>query len=439
MNKIKFYMLLSLARIVSLCIKVFGKSSGTSFVGMLILKINPNFITDASKYVNKYITITGTNGKTTTAGFLSHILKSSNNSVLHNSKGANMLTGIANVFALSVSPFKKFDFSVLESDEAYLSKLYDHINSDYLVVTNLFRDQLDRYGELASTANKIQEAIDKNRDLQLILNADDPLVVKFKGLGSIVPIYYGFDKVEYAYNNIASNAPAEQINCPLCDRALIYNERYFAQQGDYYCRCGYCKPKCKYSAQVIIYKSYSEITISHSSRVYKFNVPLTGLYNAYNALAAIATSFELGITNLESIVSSFHSEFGRSEVRKINGVNTIIQLIKNPTGATEVLKTVDLNSQVLIIINDDYADGRDVSWLWDADFELLKSATSPIITSGKRAYDMAIRLKYAGINNIKVISNIDDAMKSVCSKNQQKNVTILPTYTALLHIKEKGS
>lgn len=163
-RKLKFYLSLIIARCAYLGIKLLNKSSGTSFVGMVVLKICPDFLKHCSKYIKKRIvTITGTNGKSTTSGLIAHILETANQKVVHNLKGANMLTGVANVFALSVEPFKRFDYAVIESDEAYLTKLYDYMKSDYLVVTNLFRDQLDRYGELNTTAGFIKNAIDKIR------------------------------------------------------------------------------------------------------------------------------------------------------------------------------------------------------------------------------------------------------------------------------------
>ena len=244
----------------------------------------------------------------------------------------------------------------------------------------------------------------------------------------------------YTYNNknIESKAPMETLNCPWCGKTLKYETRFYAQQGHYYCDCGYKRPQCKYSADVTIYDDYSIINMNIEHKEYSFKIPLIGLYNAYNALAAIAVSFELGITDIQKALASFKTAFGRSEVKEINGRKTIIQLIKNPTGASEVLKTIDFDSNILIIINDNYADGRDVSWLWDTDFELLKDAKKTIITSGIRAYDMAVRLKYAGIDNVKVIPNIDKAVKFVSTTPDKSKITILPTYTALLHLNEKG-
>ena len=229
-RKLKFYLSLIIARCAYLGIKLLNKSSGTSFVGMVVLKICPDFPKHCSKYIKKRIvTITGTNGKSTTSGLIAHILETANQKVVHNLKGANMLTGVANVFALSVEPFKRFDYAVIESDEAYLTKLYDYMKSDYLVVTNLFRDQLDRYGELNTTAGFIKNAIDKNPDLKLILDADDPIVATFNR--TKYAVFYGFENVEYdcSYEH-KSNAPSENFNCN-CGQELKYSKQFFAQQG----------------------------------------------------------------------------------------------------------------------------------------------------------------------------------------------------------------
>lgn len=438
LKKFKFYTSLILARAAFLGIKTFSRSDGTSFVGMAVLKFYPEFLTNCRSYIKeKSITVTGTNGKTTTSGLISYILETSHQKVIHNLKGANMLTGVANVFALNLAPFRKFDYSVIESDEAYLTKLYDYMPSDYLVVTNLFRDQLDRYGELATTAGFIKNAIDKNPNLKLVLNADDPLVATFDR--TKYAVFYGFEDVQYNCDyEHSSNAPAEIFNCH-CGEPLQYNKRFFAQEGHYFCpKCGYKRQACDYAAKAVIHNDFSEIIVTHNEIDYKFRVNLVGLYNAYNALAAIALSFELGLNQAEiqKALDSFKSIFGRAEKRTINGHETLIQLIKNPTGASEVLKTVDLNSNILIAINDNYADGRDISWLWDTDFEQLKNANKLVITSGIRAYDMAVRLKYAGIpqEKITVEPNLEKAIQLAASTEETDKITILPSYTALLKI-----
>lgn len=439
MKPLKFYLSLILARTAYTGIKLFSHSSGTSFAGKMVLKFYPEFLKDCPDYIKKdIVTVTGTNGKTTTSGLISHIIETDAYSVIHNLKGANMLTGVANVFALKLRPFAHYDFAVIESDEAYLQKLYDYINADYLVVTNLFRDQLDRYGELATTAGFITNAIDKNPNLKLILNADDPLVSTFDKNGNAV--YYGFENVEYDCNyQHESNAPSEVFNCT-CGAPLRYEKRFFAQQGHYFCRkCGYKRHVCDYSADVKVYADFSELKVTHGEEKYAFKVYLSGLYNAYNALAAISFALESGFSpvTVQDALNTYKSIFGRTETRDIKGHKALIQLIKNPTGASEVLKTVDLNSNIVIAINDNYADGRDISWLWDSDFEQLAGAQKLIITTGTRANDMALRLKYSGIPQSQIIvePSIKRAIaKAAASHNTDEAITILPSYTALLKI-----
>lgn len=437
-NKLKFYLSLIIARCAYIGIRLLNKSSGTSFVGMLVLKICPNFLKYCSKYIKKnIITITGTNGKSTTSGLIAHILETAHQKVVHNLKGANMLTGVANVFALSIAPLKRYDYAVIESDEAYLTKLYDYMQSNYLVVTNLFRDQLDRYGELNTTAQFIKNAIDKNPDLKLILNADDPIVATFDR--TKYAVYYGFENVEYDCNyEHKSNAPSEIFNC-MCGEELKYSKQFFAQQGHYYCpKCGYKRHECNYSADAKVYNDYSVLTVRNKGISFEFKVNLAGLYNAYNALAAISLGFETGMNQeeIQKSLDTYHAIFGRTEKRTINGNPTVIQLIKNPTGASEVLKTVDLKSNIVIAINDNYADGRDISWLWDSDFEQLKNAEKLVITSGSRANDMATRLKYAGIPQEKIIVE-PNIKKAIDKATTAGKTTILPSYTALLKINKE--
>ena len=431
MKSWNFYVALLFAKTLSGFLNVTKLSSGTSIIGKYVLKIDKDFLKNSNSFISTKINVTGTNGKTTTSGLISHLIKKSGHSVINNSMGANMLNGVVNAIAIALDTSKKTDFSVIESDEAYLAKIYDKFDADYLVVTNLFRDQLDRYGELETTKKFIQNGIDKKENLTLFLNADDPLVASFEGKNKI---FYGVEEVFYTDETLKNKNSVEEIfRCP-CGKELKYSKKFYAQQGHYYCECGYSRPEPKYKAQVTLYKDCSVIRINGES----YEVSLVGLFNAYNALAAISLCLELGIENIKENLTSFKVAFGRSEVKYLNGKKVLIQLIKNPIGANEVLKTVDLESNILIVINDNYADGRDVSWLWDAQFELLKNAKKEIVVSGIRANDMALRLKYADVDNVKIIDDIDSAVEYL-SKKAENDITILPTYTALLKInKMKG-
>lgn len=444
-DKISFYGALFTAKTINHGLHLM-KSAGTSLPGLTALKISKNFLSFLSKYCRKdIITITGTNGKTTTAGLFAHILKTAENSVLHNEKGANMLSGIASSLAVGYKPFSRFDYAVLECDEAYLTKLYNYLKCDYLLVTNLFRDQLDRYGELDTTAKKIQEAIDKNPDLKMFVNADDPMLMELGKNNK--RIFFGFDNITFKNSIQESQAPAEAVSCP-CKSDLSYEKRYYAHVGRYFCgHCGRRRPEPDYKGYAVIHDDFSEIYLKFKQddeeKELYFKTQLVGLYNAYNALAAISASLELGIAPeaIQKGLDTYKSVFGRAEKLKIGQKNVLVQLIKNPTGATEVLRTVNQNTceKLLIIINDNYADGRDVSWLWDADFEILKDYPNNIIVSGIRAYDMAVRMKYAGFDERKIEvrqgikESLDYALSGVKDDGQ---LLVMPTYTALLEMQK---
>ncbi len=439
LKKINFYTALLCAKTVNHLLHVFHRA-GTSLPGVVALKIRKDFISFVNYYCEKsIITITGTNGKTTTAGLIAHILKTSGSNVLHNEKGANMLSGIASSLAVNYKPFSKFDYAVLESDEAYLTKLYDYLNANYLLVTNLFRDQLDRYGELDTTAKKIQEAIEKNPGLTIFLNADDPML---SGLGkNNKKIFYGFENIEYRNNSSESQSPMEAVMCK-CKTVLSYIKRFYAHIGQYFCKnCNNNHPNPDYNAQAIIYSDHSEIFLYKDNQ--KFVTNLVGAYNAYNVLSAISLAMELGIENeiIQKALNTYKPAFGRAERMEIKGKKILVQLIKNPTGASEVLRTVNTNEsqKLLIIINDKYADGRDVSWLWDANFELLKNYKNEIVVSGIRAYDMATRLKYADFpaEKIKIIPDIKESLDyALNSISENSQLLIMPTYTALLEMQK---
>lgn len=448
-KKINYKLSILTVKLLTKLIKVLNFGAGTNLPGRVGRKISPDILSYLVNQTKKeIIVVTGTNGKTTTSGFIGSILNKSGRTVAHNKKGANMLSGLtAAIIQQSNLNGKLYaDNCLMEIDEAYFLKAVDEFNPNILLVTNLFRDQLDRYGELDTTAKKIKEAISKTinkKPLKVILNSDDPIVSAITDKLDVQNIYFGFKDIVFAEENKNIKTPQESASCK-CGGKLNYSKIFYGHLGHYCCSCGDKRPAPDIEASAVIGVSGSKLDInSDKYGNFSVNLNMPGLYNAYNALAAIAVCLEAGIKPDEIIkgLENYSTVFGRAEQTILNGKQTLIQLIKNPIGATEVLRTVkdDKDSKLLIIINDNYADGRDVSWLWDANFELLSGHQKEIVTSGIRAYDMATRLKYAGIspNNIKVIENIDSAIAYSLSKvKNDEKLYILPTYTALLQMQK---
>ena len=247
------------------------------------------------------------------------------------------------------------------------------------------------------------------------------------------------EEIDFMYCTQSSNAPSENTDCHFCKEPLKYDKNFYAHIGHYSCKCGFKRPFPKYKGYAEIYQLYSYLTIKYNDEEIKFKINLPGLYNTYNALGAISQALEAGVApqTIKKALETYASIFGRAESTTINGKRTLIQLIKNPVGASEVLRQIQglEKSKLVIILNDNYADGRDVSWIWDADFEVLQSYKNTITVSGTRAYDAALRLKYAGVNtsNINIEKDIKNAVEKTAELvEDDETLLILPTYTALL-------
>lgn len=446
-KKISYFISISFLKLLVFVIKSLKIGEGTNFPGRIARKISPDLLSFLVKQTKKeIITVTGTNGKTTTSGFIAGILEADGRKIVHNKRGANMLDGITTATANEAGVFGELnaDNCLLEIDEAFLVKAVDEFNPDIVLVTNLFRDQLDRYGELNTAAKKIESAIQKTAKIKppkVILNADDPIV---SALGDGKQrLFYGFEDIKFANRNENISSPQETANCK-CKKRYSYTKIFYGHLGHFYCSCGCKRPVPHISATALVDVIGSRLTVKKpDGEEFTVNVKMPGLYNAYNALAAISAALSIGINpeNIQKGFANYSAVFGRAETLTMSGKKVLTQLIKNPAGATEVLVTVkdDENGRLLIVINDNYADGRDVSWLWDANFDLLSGHKKPVIVSGTRACDMAVRLKYAGIkdDNIIIIEDIEKALKkSLLNVQNNEKLYILPTYTALLSLQK---
>ncbi|WP_298838683.1 Mur ligase family protein [Clostridium sp.] len=440
MLKIKIQSLLSI--LVSKFIMKLSKSifqGGTNFPGKIALKLDKNILkTIANNY--DVILITGTNGKTTTTSMIYSIIKDSKRPVITNNTGANMYTGIVACFISNYS-FKKSTekkIAVIEVDEANLKFVTEYITPKIITITNLFRDQMDRYGEVYTTLKKILVGIEKVPESTLVLNGDESLFGNLNLTNKV--IYYGFETKINENKTVDINADAKF--CTICKSAYSYNFITYNHLGDFYCpSCGYKRPKLTYFVDKVIELNTSGSSVSINNKEYYINQP--GTYNIYNALCAYSVAKVLGTPDntIASSLKTVASSFGRQETLNIDGTEVKIILVKNPAGYDEAVNTINLDKRKInlsLLLNDNYADGKDVSWIWDVNFERLTSLdVNKVMISGIRLYDMAIRLKVAGFSSDSFLlcSDEETLLKEIKSCKGEI-VYILATYTAMINLRK---
>lgn len=411
---------------------------GTNFPGKVALKLDKNILkVVANNY--KVILVTGTNGKTTTTSMIYNVLKENGFDVITNATGANMLPGIVSTFVENYSFFNKRErYAVIEVDEANVKFITEHITPESITITNLFRDQLDRYGEVYTTLSKIMEGIVKTPKTKLILNGDESL------LGNLdIPnetSFYGFSVPVKEGVKLDVNADAKF--CKFCKAPYEYNYITYNHLGDFYCpSCGYKRSPLKYSVKEILNLETDSSEVMINEDIVK--ISQAGVYNIYNGLCAYSMAKELGMPT-EAILKSLSkqdSSFGRQEVINIEDKQAKIILVKNPAGYNQALDTLCLNKKdfsCLFMLNDNYADGRDVSWIWDVDFEKLNTLPiNDVFISGMRMYDMAVRLKIAGLNeeNFKIEADYEKLTEMI-KASKDNNFYILATYTAMINYRK---
>ena len=424
----------------------FKGSGATAAPGLYALKIDPGLIKKLTKKLQYgSIVISGTNGKTTTSRLTADIL-STKFKIIHNRQGSNLLRGFASTLISSSNLLGKVDanLGIWEVDEATLPQALEHTIPKTIALLDLFRDQLDRYGEVDSVRAKWQKALSKLTSATLILNADDPGISYLaKGFQGNV-VYFGVEDKKLDLPQIASVADIR--HCLNCGSNLDYSALLTTHMGHYACsNCNFQRPNPQISASKLKFQpNFStsfKLTIHHSPFTIHYNLP--GLYNVYNVLAASAICDSLNIDHakIKEKTEAFSAAFGRFQSAQIENKSVLIFLIKNPAGANEVIRTLATknNLNLLAILNDNIADGRDVSWIWDTNWEILKSRIKSISVSGIRAWDLATRLKYADIKLSKnsVYEDINYSITNTLSKlNNKDTLIVLPTYTALLEVQK---
>ncbi len=414
-------------------------NGGSTFPGAVALKIDRTILKTVSKGY-KVILVTGTNGKTTTVSMISNILRKNNLEIITNSTGANLFKGIVSCFIDNYKFFKNNNgkYAVIEVDEANLKYITEYINPEIITITNLFRDQLDRYGEVYTTLYKILEGVQKVPNSKLVLNGDDSLFGKLQIDNPT--IYYGFNTSINDNKKIDINADAKF--CKVCKTPYEYNFITYNHLGDFYCpKCGYKHPELKYSVDEVL-----SLTPNDSNVVINginISIGQSGVYNIYNGMCAFSIAKELNIPDetIKTCLSTQDSTFGRQEEIIINNKTIKIILVKNPAGYNQAIDTLCLNKEdfsAVFMLNDNYADGQDVSWIWDVEFERLNDLDlKDIYISGIRMYDMAVRLKTAGLNQDNFVLEFDyEKLTNKIIESSTDRIYILATYTAMINFRK---
>lgn len=420
-----------------------GRGEASALPGLVAERLQPDILARLGRQLQEgSILITGTNGKTTTTRMIAAVLESDQHKLLVNRGGSNLTRGLVSTLVLASDWRGRIaaDLGVFEVDEAAFPAAFRALKPRACVFLNLFRDQLDRYGELNTLADKFKSAL-KGTKAQVILNADDPLVT-WLGQELKNASYFGLSGANV--QKLAHDYAADSNACPICGRALAYDKLFYAHVGIYRCKeSHFARPTpgvVGNTSETSLSNSKTAVTIAAEKA--HLNLELPGLYNVYNALAAIAVGeyFKQSLKDSIGRIETMPPAFGRAEIVAINGRKLKIFLVKNPTGFNQVIQALQPEAGVasdpaLILVNDLIADGRDVSWLWDVAFEDMPQ--TKIISSGTRAHDLALRLKYAGIAS-EVEPDEDKALAAfILGIPKGGTGIVLPTYTAMLAIRRQ--
>jgi UDP-N-acetylmuramyl tripeptide synthase len=416
-----------------------GRGGGTTIPGKLLWKLDPAAIDRLARRLPQgSVLVSATNGKTTTAAMVAEILRPTLR-IAHNRSGANLVSGVASTLLQA----RDAELGLFEVDEAALSEVARRVQPKALLLGNLFRDQLDRYGELELVAARWRAAVAALPGASLVLNGDDPPVADL-AQGRPRARLFGLDDPEHA--RPALQHAADSKYCLRCGTPYEYAAAYVGHLGDYRCpSCGHRRPRLDVAARAVRLRGLdgSSFRLEAPEGSAPVSLALPGLYNVYNATAAAALTLELG-ASLPDVVAGlerFSAAFGRFERISVGERRLLMLLIKNPAGANEAVRTlVDAGPPrlALVALNDEIADGRDVSWIWDVDFEPLLDGVETLVASGSRAAELALRFAYGGLarERIEVVPSLAAALdRGLQLTPPGGELSILPTYTAMLALR----
>ena len=448
---------LAAAKATGAAIRGLGRGGGTAAPGLVAERIDPRLLDKIARRLPQgTVVVAGTNGKTTVSRMLADILLANGSRVAHNRSGSNLMRGVASAFAsqadLMGSP--RADIGVIESDEAAFPEIVRRVQPSVVLLNNLFRDQLDRYGELDTIASQWAPALRSlPAEAIVVVNADDPTLATITdGIGAR-RVTFGLDDNNPSFLLTEVPHAADAKTCRHCGRDLAYDRLYSAHLGAWRCPgCGAERPPLDFAGRSIVLDGVDALRLEVSlpegaEGALSLQLMIPGLYNAYNAVAATAVARTLDVPRqtIARALRGYRSAFGRIERVTYRGRSLTLALVKNPVGFNETLRmltvaTGGLTVPTLIAINDLAADGRDVSWLWDVDFEMLSQGSAPLFTTGIRGADMANRLKYAGVPAerirplpVDLASGLDAFVD--CLPDGATGYVLL-TYTALLGLRQ---
>ncbi|WP_099974596.1 Mur ligase family protein [Lactobacillus terrae] len=413
-------------------------NGGSSYPGKIAYKIDPNILSSIGKKYDLVI-VTGTNGKTLTTSLITKMLSQKYDDILTNPTGSNMIQGVVTSFVTHHKKSKK-PLAILEVDEANVELICKHIKPKYFVLTNIFRDQMDRYGEIYTTYQKILDGIKLAPDATIIANGD-AAIFSSKDLPNKI-VYYGFSDQGHENDDFKAPTNTDGVLCPKCNHIMHYHSISYANLGSFFCpNCGFKRPELKYLVTDIPKLLPNKTTFEINGNTFEMNIG--GQYNVYNALAAYALASEMGVS-VEQIGKAFNYDekvFGRQETITIKDKSLNIILVKNPVGLNQVIETIlsDTSEYSLaFLLNANYADGIDTSWIWDGNFEEFDYDKIPLVlTGGKRSKDVTYRFKIAGLDMDKNIQteDIEDFVDDIQNIPTSK-IYVLATYTAMMNLRK---